>query len=318
MTHTQPVPLRESACTASSPDSATRPTPLAAQHLRLTSRVGPTAHDCVTFSFVIAGRYRKITPTGAIMLRAGHISIADAGTVRTYEPEEPSTLIKVFVSPDLHIADASWMADVPLLRELVADGPAGRPVVLDIGADAMRTLVPYLDALAASSPSAPMSSVARFVEILEGIALADGARRALDAGDPPEPARLIPLHMAPSLRHQPAVFDAIMLMSDAIGRPWTVASLAAAVRISGSQLRRLFASDVGMPPMAYLAELRDRRLAYLMRRSNASVAEAARACGFPDPSHAARRFRARWGMSPLDYRTAFSAEHAPPSALPLA
>jgi AraC family L-rhamnose operon transcriptional activator RhaR len=291
---------------------------VAAQHLRLTTRIGPTAHACVTFSFVIAGRYRKITPTGPIMLRAGHVTIADAGMVCSYEPEEPSALINVFVSPSLHIADASWMADVPRLRELVADGPAGRPVVLDIGVDAMRTLVPYLDALAASSLSAPMSSVARFVDILEGIALADDAHRAPDTGDSPEPARLIPLHMAPSLRQQPAVFDAIMLMSDAISQPWTADSLAAAVRMSGSQLRRLFTADLGMPPMAYLAELRDRRLAYLMRRSNASVAEAARACGFPDPSHAARRFRARWGMSPLDYRTAFSAEHVPPSALPSA
>ncbi|MGK2854935.1 MAG: helix-turn-helix transcriptional regulator [Microbacteriaceae bacterium] len=316
MTHNPPAPLRAPSFTAADPDRTARPAPLAAQHLRLTTRIGPTAHDCVTFSFVVAGRYRKITPTGPITLRAGHVTIADAGMVRTYEPEEPSTLIKVFVSPGLHVADASWLADVPRLRELIATGPAGRPVVLDIGVNAMRTLVPYLDALAASSLSAPMSSVARFVEILEGITLADGARLASDTDDPPEAARLIPLHMAPSLRHQPAVFDAIMLMSDAIGQPWTAAGLAAAVRVSGSQLRRLFAFDVGMPPMAYLAELRDRRLAYLMRRSNASVAEAARACGFPDPSHAARRFRARWGMSPLDYRTAFSAEHTPPSALP--
>lgn len=296
-------------------DSVPHP-PLTAQHLRLTSRFGPIAHDSVTFSFVLAGRYRKITPTGPIMLHAGHVSIADAGMARTYEPEEPSAIITVFVSPSLHIADASWIADVPRLRELVTDGPVGRPVVLDIGIDAMRTLVPYLDALAASSLSAPMSSVARFVEILEGIALADGAYRAPNVGDAAEPARLVPLHMAPSLRHQPAVFDAIMLMSDAISKPWTADGLAAAVRMSSSQLRRLFTADLGMPPMAYLAELRTRRLAYLMRRSNVSVAEAAQACGFPDPSHAARRFRARWGMSPLDYRAAFSTEHVAPSALP--
>lgn len=290
--------------------------PLAAQHLRLTRRIGPSAHSCVTFSFVIAGRYRKITPTGPISLRAGHVTVADAGMVCSYEPEEPTALINVFVAPSLQIADASWMAEVPRLRALVADGPPGRPVVLDIGESAMRNLIPYLDALAASSLSAPMSSVARFAEVLEGIALADGARRAPDAGELPERGRLVPLHMAPSMRHQPAVFDAIMLMADGIAQQWTPTQLAAEVRVSDSQLRRQFAADLGMPPMAYLTELRLRRMAYLMHRSGISVAEAASACGFGSPSHAIRRFRTRWGMTPMTYRDAFEGEHVSPATLP--
>lgn len=291
--------------------------PLSAQHLRLTRRIGPSAHACVTFSFVISGRYRKITPTGPIALRVGHVTVADAGMICAFEPEEPSALINVFVAPSLQIADASWMAEVPRLRALVADGPVGRPVVLDIGEPAMRNLIPYLDALAASSLSAPMSSVARFAEILEGIALADGARRAPDTGELPERGRLVPLHMAPSHRHRPAVFDAIMLMADGIAEPWTTTRLASAVRISSSQLRRQFTADLGMPPMAYLGELRLRRMAFLMRRSSIGVAEAALACGFPNPNYATRRFRLRWGMPPLSYREAFEGEHIAPNAVPV-
>lgn len=291
-------------------------TPLSAQHLRLTRRIGPSAHSCVTFSFVISGRYRKITPTGPIALRTGHVTVADAGMVCAFEPEEPSALINVFVAPSLQIADVSWMAEVPRLRALVADGPVGRPVVLDIGESAMRNLIPYLEALAASSLSAPMYSVARFAEVLEGIALADGARRAPDDGELPERGRLVPLHMAPSHRHQPAVFDAIMLMADGIAELWTPTRLAAAVRISSSQLRRQFTADLGVPPMAYLSELRLRRMAYLMRRSSIGVAEAAVACGFTSPSYATRRFRLRWGMTPGAYREAFEGEHVPPATEP--
>jgi AraC family L-rhamnose operon transcriptional activator RhaR len=293
-----------------------RGAPVTAQHLRLTTRIPPRVHKCVTFAFVVSGRYRKITPQGPVALRAGHVSISDAGMVCAYEPEEPTALINVFVAPSLQIADASWMATVPRLRELVAPSPEGRPVVIDIGETAMRSLIPYLDALAASTLSAPMSSVARFVEILEGIARADGARRSPDHGEQPEHARLVPLHMAPSLRHPPAVLESMMMMSEGIGLRWTAASLAQAVRVSDSQLRRLFAAEVGMAPMAYLAELRMRRLAYLMRRSGVSVAEAAAACGFPDPSHAARRFRVRFGMSPLAYRAASSDEFPTPTSHP--
>jgi AraC-like DNA-binding protein len=290
--------------------------PVTAQHLRLTKRIPPRAHKCVTFAFVVAGRYRKITPQGPIALRTGHVSISDAGMVCAYEPEEPTALINVLVAPSLQIADASWMAAVPRLRELVDPSPSGRPVVLDIGESAMRSLIPYLESLAASTVSAPMSSVARFVEILEGIARADGARRSPDHGEQPEQARLVPLHMAPSLRHPPVVLESMMVMAEGIGHRWTAEALARAVRVSDSQLRRLFAAELGMPPMAYLTELRMRRLAYLMRRSGVTVAEAAAACGFPDPSHAARRFRARFGLSPLAYRAASAGEYPTPASHP--
>lgn len=302
---------------APSPDRGEVTAPLVARRLRLDRRIGPLAHPCLTFSFVIAGSYRKVAPGGPVLLRAGHVSIAEAGMRCAYEPEQPTWLIEVAVSACLDLSAASWLAEVPGLRRLLDPGPgtARRPVVLDLGADRVRALVPYLDALAASAPTAPVSGVARFAEVLEGIVRACHVRR-VPGGPAPEHARLVPLHMAPSLSHRPAVLEAMMLMHEQITRPWDGESLARAVSLSASQLRRLFHEDAAMSPMAYLAELRLRRMAYYLRRSGVSVAEAATACGLPDASYAARRFRTRFGTSPGAYRAALTGEVTPPLAVP--
>ena len=82
----------------------------------------------------------------------------------------------------------------------------------------------------------------------------------------------------------------------------TPSKVAAAHHIS---LRYLYVvlADVGLTPSEWIMSLRLDTAAKAMSLPGASVASTARACGFKDPSHFARRFRAARGMTPTDFMT---------------
>jgi AraC-like DNA-binding protein len=80
--------------------------------------------------------------------------------------------------------------------------------------------------------------------------------------------------------------------------------VAQAIGISKRHLHGIFA-QAGTTFGAVLMEIRLSRAAELLRDArfrSYHVGDVAWACGFADPSHFARRFRERFGTSPLDYR----------------
>jgi AraC family transcriptional regulator len=87
-------------------------------------------------------------------------------------------------------------------------------------------------------------------------------------------------------------------------RPLTMAELAAAAAVSGAHLSRQFSRAYGTGPIAALERVRLVRAATLLARSNLSVTQVGAACGFADPLHFSRRFRAVHGRSPRAYRSA--------------
>ena len=80
-----------------------------------------------------------------------------------------------------------------------------------------------------------------------------------------------------------------------------LADLAQACACSQRHILRLFKTHVGMPPGAYLLEL---RLEQARQRiaAGTDLATAALDCGFTDQSHLNRRFKARFGVTPGAYR----------------
>ncbi|WP_170226442.1 helix-turn-helix domain-containing protein [Rudaeicoccus suwonensis] len=98
------------------------------------------------------------------------------------------------------------------------------------------------------------------------------------------------------------VVAAVKLLRDRLAEPWTLNGLAEEVHLSRSQLKRAFVTTVGMSPMAYLRQMRLRRLAKLLATTDLSVAEAARQAGWTDPDYASRCFHADYGISPTEYR----------------
>jgi len=87
-----------------------------------------------------------------------------------------------------------------------------------------------------------------------------------------------------------------------------VSALADVCGVSPFHLIRVFRNAVGVPPHAYLKQIRVAR-ATTMLGEGASVARVAHACGFSDQSHLTRVFKSTYGFPPGAYRRA-SIRHA--------
>lgn len=85
-------------------------------------------------------------------------------------------------------------------------------------------------------------------------------------------------------------------------RPFTLAEVAAAAGVSRAHLARLFRGQFGIGMIAGLELVRLARAESLLARSNLSIAQIARNCGFADPLHFSRRFRTVYGVPPRDWR----------------
>lgn len=102
----------------------------------------------------------------------------------------------------------------------------------------------------------------------------------------------------------PVVGRALRLLHDEPARPWTVAALAAEVRVSRATLARRFAELVGEPPMSYLTGWRLSLAADLLQRSDATVEAVAHQVGYRSGFGLSVAFKRVYGTRPSEVRTA--------------
>ena len=88
----------------------------------------------------------------------------------------------------------------------------------------------------------------------------------------------------------------------------SLGALASALDWTPAHLSRAFRKHVGMPPYAYLLQLRV-AIGRSELSSGASIAGAALSAGFADQSHFTREFRRRTGMTPGAYQTLVTHTH---------
>jgi AraC family transcriptional regulator len=112
-----------------------------------------------------------------------------------------------------------------------------------------------------------------------------------DAGDPIHP------HLARLADHIRTTWR------DGGTKPLALAEMATAAGISTGHLSRLFRAEYAVGPVAAIEMVRLARRATLLQRSNLAVGAVASACGFANPFHFSRRFRAVYGVPPRTYRT---------------
>ncbi|MGO3658743.1 MAG: helix-turn-helix transcriptional regulator [Micrococcaceae bacterium] len=97
---------------------------------------------------------------------------------------------------------------------------------------------------------------------------------------------------------------AIALLRSNLAHRWTVEELAREIAVSASHLTRLFRSDVGLSPAAFLRQLRADQMAELLATRNVTVGEAGAMVGWNDATLATRSFKHRYGASPRAYTVA--------------
>ncbi|MDK1474304.1 AraC family transcriptional regulator [Streptomyces sp. 549] len=100
----------------------------------------------------------------------------------------------------------------------------------------------------------------------------------------------------------PVVGPALNLLHLHPARPWTVASLAAAVGVSRAALARRFTDLVGEPPMSYLTGWRIDLAGDLLREPGVTVASVARQVGYANAFALSAAFKRLRGLSPSEFR----------------
>ena len=91
-------------------------------------------------------------------------------------------------------------------------------------------------------------------------------------------------------------------MHDNIGQDVTLDDLAAAAHLSKYHLVRAFKARTGLPPHAYLQQIRLRQAGTLLRQTSSTVEQIGRECGYRSASQFAAAFRRHYGQSPARYR----------------
>ena len=89
-------------------------------------------------------------------------------------------------------------------------------------------------------------------------------------------------------------------MLERLGEAVRLHELAAAVGLSPCYFLRIFRHATGMPPHAYLNQMRLER-ARILLRAGEPAAQVAAALGFADQSHLIRRFKSTFGVTPGRY-----------------
>ncbi|GAA0598812.1 AraC family transcriptional regulator [Actinomadura livida] len=100
----------------------------------------------------------------------------------------------------------------------------------------------------------------------------------------------------------PVVGPALRAIHADPGRPWTLASLAAAAHASRTTLARRFTELVGEPPLAYLTGWRMALATERLMDPSMTVATVAREVGYTDAFAFSSAFKRTLGKSPTAYR----------------
>jgi AraC-like DNA-binding protein len=108
----------------------------------------------------------------------------------------------------------------------------------------------------------------------------------------------LPVHS----RHTPVVERAHEYIQMHLHEPLNPAAIAAQVRLTPTQLNRIFKARAGLSTMGYVAQLRMEAAQLLLRTSDLSVQEICRLVGYRQLPHFSRTFRRHTGSSPLQFR----------------
>lgn len=103
------------------------------------------------------------------------------------------------------------------------------------------------------------------------------------------------------------------ILHERIAEPPSLAELAAEVGLGQFPLLRAFRARYGLPPHAYLNQLRVRRACALLD-AGVPVAQVAAVLGFSDQSHLSRHFRRAVGVAPGHYQRRNVQDLPPPRA----
>jgi AraC-like DNA-binding protein len=245
----------------------------------VTHRYGRHAHETYTFGVIEAGV--EEFEYGGRLLRAGAgaVALLDPDVVHTGQAGTAAGWSYRVLYPKVSVvtdvaAELGWPAGTPRFPQTVVYDPATAALVRSAHRSAE-----HGDDLASST--------------LLRTALAELLRGHAAGGPAAGPDRS---------RRAPAAVDVIRdLLHERLEDPPTLAELAAMTELSQFALLRAFRAEMGLPPHAYLNQLRVRR-ARLLLDDGVPAADVAAQVGFADQAHLTRHFKRVVGVPPAAYQ----------------
>jgi len=266
--------------------------PVSAERMAVSDASAAHGHDFFEFAVVAGGTGIHVGHRHRRRLEPGSVLAVRPGQWHGYVEAVELDVFNVYVDAGLFARELAWTTRDPGLARLVLHGGQ---TVDPLPSPARRRTVHWLTELANGADRTDPGEAIRRVGLLtcvlaecSGLALAGMSGQPTDRG-------LTELVVAATAQ-----------LSAELARPWTVRELAASVHVSEGHLSRLFTSQVGTPPMAWLARMRAERAAALLLESDLPIAEVGARVGWPDANYAARRFKAVHGVSPSAYRARFA------------
>jgi AraC-like DNA-binding protein len=262
----------------------------------VTHRYSRHAHETYTFALIEAGV--EVFEYGGSLLRAGTgaVALLNPEVVHTGQAGSPAGWAYRVLYPAAGVvsgiaADLGWRRGTPAFPEAVVDDPRSARLLR-----AAHVAAEHGDRLASSS---------LLRAALAGLlsAHAGPGRLARQMTRPPK---------------SPAAVRAVRdLLTDRLADPPSLDDLALATGMSPFTLLRVFRGETGLPPHAYLNQLRV-RLARRLLDSGVTPAEVAAEVGFADQAHLTRHFKRVVGVPPGAYQRERGsvAPGADPEALP--
>ena len=239
----------------------------------------PHFHDTFAIGVIESGATRLRTRRGEWIGRAGTVLAFSPGEIHAAEPltEHGFTYRMIYPSVDLireiGLRSPALRRDGPLFTVPVIDDPA-------LAGELARAHVPLMDGVSGGHGES------RFIAAVRALVARYASEPGTAAG-----CRLVDMQVVERAREYLRA-----RFTEAV----RIRTLADVCGVSPYHLIRVFHRVVGVPPYAYLIQLRVNR-AQAMLCKGACVADVAYACGFSDQSHLTRTFRKAVGIPPGQY-----------------
>jgi AraC-like DNA-binding protein len=245
----------------------------------VTHRYGRHSHETYTFGLIEAGVEEFEYGTRLLRAGPGAVALLDPDVVHTGHAATAWGWAYRVLYPQVSVvtevaAELGWRAGTPRFPQTVIYDPASAALLRSA-----HRAAEWGDQLASST---------LLTTALAGLLTAHAA--AGPAGGP-RPARRAP----------DAVGTVRDRLADRLADPPTLAELATLTGLSQFALLRAFRAATGLPPHAYLNQLRVRRARRLLD-DGLPAAEVAACTGFADQAHLTRHFKRVVGVPPAAYQ----------------
>jgi len=257
-------------------------------------------HSFVEIAFAVAGTAVHHSLAGRREMRPGEVLLLRPGVWHGYEDCQRFEVYNCCFSSELLRRELAWTREDPLLGFLLWAGPYSSPgrgvLTISLSPSTVAECVVHLDALAALRHRPPAlhrpDIIGRLSLLFGQLGQAVVQDRGVLSGE----------HRTA----HPAVVRAMGMLEADLARDWALTDLAAELHLAPGYLVRLFNAATGLPPMAYLAQLRAEHAAVLLLHTDEPVTSIGRTVGWADQSMFARRFKAHYGLSATTYRKRFA------------